>query len=94
MMADLGINTVRTDTSPRTDVLDEAARHGLRLNPLYVAEPVGNRVPPRLRFPSPDYEEEFGACRQYLPDRWSSSVTRRPRSRRGACDLQPLPASR
>ena len=22
----------------------------------------------RLRFPSEDYAEEFGACRQYLPD--------------------------
>ena len=22
----------------------------------------------RLRFPSDDYEEEYGACREYLPD--------------------------
>ena len=22
----------------------------------------------RLRFPSEDYEQEYGACRQYLPD--------------------------
>jgi hypothetical protein len=23
----------------------------------------------RLQFPSPDYEEEFGACKRYLPER-------------------------
>jgi uncharacterized protein YbaR (Trm112 family) len=39
-----------------------------RLNPLYHAEPVGDRLRLRLRFPSEDYEDEFGACRQYLPD--------------------------
>ena len=31
LMADLGINTVRTYTPPRRDLLDEAARHGLRV---------------------------------------------------------------
>src|ERR1700729_2772890 len=30
-MAALGINTVRTYTAPRRDLLDEAARHGLRV---------------------------------------------------------------
>ena len=30
-MAELGINTVRTYTPPRHDLLDEAARHGLRV---------------------------------------------------------------
>jgi len=40
----------------------------LRLNPLYQAEPHGDRLRLSLRFPSPDYEEEFGACRQYLPE--------------------------
>ena len=30
-MAGLGINTVRTYTPPRRDLLDEAARHGLRV---------------------------------------------------------------
>ncbi len=39
-----------------------------RLNPLYVAEPHGERVTLRLRFPSEDYADEYGACRQYLPD--------------------------
>jgi uncharacterized protein YbaR (Trm112 family) len=41
----------------------------LRLNPLYVATPEGDRMRLRLQFPSDDYEEEFGACRQYLPDK-------------------------
>ena len=31
LMAELGINTVRTYTPPRQDLLDEAARHGLRV---------------------------------------------------------------
>jgi O-antigen biosynthesis protein len=31
LMAGLGINTVRTYTAPRRDLLDEAARHGLRV---------------------------------------------------------------
>jgi O-antigen biosynthesis protein len=31
LMADLGINTVRTYTAPRRALLDEAARHGLRV---------------------------------------------------------------
>ena len=31
LMAQLGINTVRTYTAPRRDLLDEAARHGLRV---------------------------------------------------------------
>src|SRR5262249_6322495 len=40
----------------------------LRLNPLYAQEPEGERVRLRLTFPSADYEEEYGACRQYLPE--------------------------
>jgi hypothetical protein len=45
-----------------------AARGRLRVNPLYEAERRGDRLLLRLRFPSPDYEEEYGACRRYLPD--------------------------
>ncbi|HMD37027.1 MAG TPA: hypothetical protein VKH42_18765 [Vicinamibacterales bacterium] len=41
----------------------------LRINPLYAQEPAdGNRVRLRLRFPGEDYEQEYGACRRYLPD--------------------------
>ena len=39
-----------------------------RVNPLYVAEPgEGADVRYRLQFPSEDYEQEYGACREYLP---------------------------
>jgi uncharacterized protein YbaR (Trm112 family) len=40
----------------------------LRVNPLYRRHADGERVHLTIEFPSPDYEEEFGACRQYLPD--------------------------
>jgi uncharacterized protein YbaR (Trm112 family) len=45
-----------------------SARGEFRLNPLYAAEPDGDAVRLRLRFPSDDYEQEYGACRRYLPD--------------------------
>lgn len=45
-----------------------ALRGEYRLNPLYSAEPAGEGVRLRLRFPSEDYEQEYGACRQYLPE--------------------------
>lgn len=44
------------------------ARGEYRLNPLYAAEQMGGRTALRLRFPNEDYEQEYGACRQYLPD--------------------------
>lgn len=40
----------------------------IRLNPLYAAEREGERVRLRLTFPSEHYEDEFSACRTYLPD--------------------------
>ena len=40
----------------------------LRVNPLYEAQVQGDQVQLRRRFPSADYEEEFGACREYLPE--------------------------
>jgi uncharacterized protein YbaR (Trm112 family) len=49
--------------------LEPASSSGeLRLNPLYEVEHDGEQVRLRLRFPSEDYEQEYGACRQYLPD--------------------------
>lgn len=39
-----------------------------RVNPLYAAASEGDKVRLTLRFPSHDYEQEYGACRQYLPD--------------------------
>ncbi len=44
------------------------ARGEFRVNPLYHAEREGNQVRLRLRFPSEDYEEEYGAARLYLPE--------------------------
>jgi uncharacterized protein YbaR (Trm112 family) len=44
------------------------ARGELRLNPLYHATPDGDRITLRLSFPSDDYAQEYGACREYLPD--------------------------
>lgn len=43
-------------------------RGRLRLNPLYEREDGGEQVRLRLRFPSADYEDEYGACRLYLPE--------------------------
>ena len=40
----------------------------LRLNPLYAATPDGDRLRLRLEFPNAEYEDEYGACRQYLPE--------------------------
>ncbi|MES1256231.1 MAG: hypothetical protein ABUS56_11515 [Acidobacteriota bacterium] len=44
-----------------------APRGEYRLNPLYAVEDMGDAVRLRLRFPSPDYEDEYSACRRYLP---------------------------
>jgi hypothetical protein len=40
----------------------------LRLNPLYATEPLATGIRMRLAFPTEDYEEEYGACRRYLPE--------------------------
>jgi len=62
------VATRRSDVF-RAHQLEQApgARGELRVNPLYVIEEEGERVRLRLQFPSADYEEEFGACREYLP---------------------------
>ena len=61
--------------SARSDVyvrhpLDEATGVAgeYRLNPLYAIEADGDRIRLQLQFPSEDYEEEYGASREYLPD--------------------------
>lgn len=45
-----------------------ALRGTFRINPLYETTRAGGRLHLRLRFPSKDYEDEYGACRQYLPE--------------------------
>jgi len=49
--------------TPRTDAEGE-----LRINPLYAVEPHGDRVRLTLAFPNEEYAEEYGACREYLPE--------------------------
>ena len=45
-----------------------ASRPGqYRINPLYNMATEGDRLLLRLQFPNPDYEDEYGACKQYLP---------------------------
>ena len=39
----------------------------LKVNPLYQIDPQGDSSVLTLTFPTPEYEEEFGACKQYLP---------------------------
>ena len=39
-----------------------------RINPLYAVETRGDRLHLRLQFPDSEYEDEYGACRQYLPE--------------------------
>jgi hypothetical protein len=46
-------------------------------------EPDGTQIRLRLRFPGDDYEQEYGACRRYLPD--ETVIGRR--------DLEMLPAA-
>ena len=41
----------------------------LAVNPLYAVEVHDGRSVLTLRFPTPEYEAEFGHCRRYLPDR-------------------------
>jgi hypothetical protein len=46
-----------------------ASRPGhYQINPLYNVATQGANLYLRLQFPNPDYEDEYGACKQYLPD--------------------------
>jgi len=73
--ADLGTEASLTlVASPRADLfrkyeLPDAheVTGELKVNPLYVVERRGDLSVLTLTFPTPEYEEEFGACKQYLP---------------------------
>ena len=52
----------------RHPLTQPAAAGELRINPLYALEPDGDRVRLRLQFPNEEYADEYGACRQYLPE--------------------------
>ena len=46
-----------------------ASRPGhYQINPLYNVAVQGSNLYLRLQFPNSDYEDEYGACKQYLPD--------------------------
>ena len=53
---------------PHPQVKPSDATGELRINPLYALEPDGDRVRLRLEFPNEEYADEYGACRQYLPE--------------------------
>lgn len=40
----------------------------LIVNPLYTVTSAGSRSELTLAFPTPEYEEEFGSCRRYMPE--------------------------
>jgi uncharacterized protein YbaR (Trm112 family) len=71
IVAARGVNVFRTHAleSSRT------ARGEFRLNPLYAIEPDGDQLRLRLRFPSADYEDEYGAARRYLAEEVSLDRT-------------------
>jgi hypothetical protein len=57
------------DVFTRHELPDLADLTGeLRVNPLYAIEWDGRWSSLTLTFPSPEYEEEFGECRRFLPD--------------------------
>ena len=58
----------REDLFRRYVVNDPHAIRGeLKVNPLYRIDHQGDSSVLTLTFPTPEYEEEFGACKQYLP---------------------------
>ena len=63
--------TIVASTDPRVygvhPVEPQATARGeFRVNPLYATERRGDRLHLHLQFPSPDYEDEYGACKEYL----------------------------
>jgi len=64
------VASARADLFRRYEVRDEASLLGaLIVNPLYRIEHTGGATTLTLEFPTPEYEEEFGACRRYMPER-------------------------
>jgi len=56
------------DVFRRYDVEDGAIAGALIVNPLYRVERQDSRSILTLEFPTPEYGDEFGECRRYLPD--------------------------
>jgi hypothetical protein len=70
--ADIALTIVasrRADVfQPHALAAPSAALGEFRVNPLYAVEADGDTVRLRLRFPSDDYEDEYGAARTYLAE--------------------------
>ena len=70
--ADPGLTIIATRHpgvfEPHTVDHPRALRGTYRINPLYETTRAGGRLQLRLRFPSEDYEAEYGGCRHYLPE--------------------------
>jgi uncharacterized protein YbaR (Trm112 family) len=62
------VATRRSDVFVRHALEEPVGGGDYHLNPLYTVESDGERVRLHLRFPSDDYADEYGACRQYLPE--------------------------
>ena len=63
------IATRRTDVLRQHTLETTHERRGeFRINPLYAVAADGDQLRLQLRFPSDDYEQEYGACRRYLPE--------------------------
>ena len=61
--------TRRTDVLRLHELETTPRRRGeFRINPLYAVAADGDQLRLQLRFPSEDYEQEYGACRRYLPE--------------------------
>ncbi len=68
-------SSVTLIASPRADLFGEYPVRPLldvtgemRVNPLYAVERRNGASVLTLTFPTPEYEEEFGECRRYLPE--------------------------
>ena len=63
------IATNRSDVFTRHPIDYTSGAPGeFRVNPLYLVERSSDPIRLRLQFPAVDYEDEFGACREYLPE--------------------------
>ena len=64
------VASTRADLFRRYHVPEDPEVTGvLTVNPLYRVDQRGGSSVLTLTFPTPEYEEEFGECRRYLPDR-------------------------
>jgi hypothetical protein len=69
------ISTGRTELFRRHPLARPRAVTGeLLVNPLYRVDAAGPGWTLTLDFPTPEYEDEFGACRRYLPERLALTV--------------------